>query len=702
MAGQILQHRAYIGGIEVPIISVAVSTTENSVWQANIQCPWSPFLTKLPKNTKITVFRRNTDLFNDYRLLCDGCLAGVTEARSWKGQAQIILHITSDASILGWRRKQIINLEFSLSKAALQMSQMGGDSQNTVTNMNNIVPVELSMFANNELVNGDACKAAAYFLSGTPTDNSPGGKKFHDNTRMIASNGSGGDDYDYLSPFMKRFYGDFQLARKICHVPLPKVWVDAIADDKNWEMMMGKVNNAEGMVSYWELGRYLISWFQGSILSIPDATYIGKPTGDEQITKLKAPDSMTPKFGESAESAKVTMGDSIDALGELILMPHNYFGNAPLCNIIFPDQIISRSVVTNHGFEYTRAGIVGQGVPESMTNVYSGLTCYNYVAPSGLGGYFESFNFDVDTPAGKRSEYENQFGVSYVTVPISEGMLRLWNTSVETSETPNSTSKKAAPKETINTMNHEFMIAYSQKYSLSVEVMPDVEVVPGSSVILLDQDGEHWFAYCRGVSYSWTIEGQASVTLQLTFAHHHSWSFEGAMHYGNSLSKQNPELIKIYSTLVGCKVEEDDNEVVAQKYFKLWKNTYKEDSRQMKYFSQLTDIVRDVCTMQEYVTFMNGDWSEVETYDFTYDSTFTTLGSTLVDLFDCSEEMASLSTAYYSYYDAFNDTTLKAIAYKPPFSEIGKPGKIIPSTYISGIVDCHLKWLHNVGHAMSV
>ena len=693
MAGQILQHRAYIGGIEVPIVSVSVGTSENSIWQANIGCPWSPFLTKLPKNTKITVFRRNTDLFSNFRLLFDGVLAGVSESRSWRGQAAMTLHVTSDASILGTRRKEIIPLEFALSQDAVGNKLAGSEGDTvTVTELVNVVPVELSMFADMKLVGNDACKAAAYFLSGTPTDSKPSGKVFHDNTKMVTSGGTPGKAF--MSPFMNRFYNTFNFARKICHVPLPQVWINAIANEKAWELLTGQVHNAKGMVSYWELGRYLINWFQGSILSIPDATYIGAAVGTQDKVVVNKP---------SKNITKIPLPNmDKNALGELIIMPHNYFGNAPLCNIIFPDQIISRSLTINHGAEFTRAGVVGQSIPGNQDNAQSGLTAFGYVAPSGLSGYFTDLNLSLEKPEGKRSPYENEFGISYITVPLPQGMLRLWNNEATTKGSQNKKTAQAPPTATKNTMNHEFMISYSQKYTINVEVTPDVEVVPGSSVILLDEEGEHWFAYCSGVTYSWSIEGQASVQLNLTYAHHHSWNFTGAIHYGNSLSDINPDLVKIYSALVGSQVPLVSNEETAQKYFNLWNNTYHQDSRQMKYFNQKTNIIRDVCTMQEYVTFMGGVWSEVSQYDFTKDTPFTTLGQTIVDKFDCSSAMAKLSTAPYVYYDKFAQKPITATPTKPKFKTIGQAGPLTPSTYISGIVDCHLKWLKNVGHVMSV
>lgn len=702
MSGQIFQYKAYIAGIEIPIISVAISTSENSIWVANITCAWSPFLTKLPKNTKITVFRRNTDLFKDFRLACDGCLSGISESTAWKGQASLTLHLTSDTSILGWRRKQIIDLEFSLTSAALGDKLKSGDNETVVTGLQNILPTEMSMFAPRELVNGDACKAAAYFMSGTPTDNSPGGKKFHDNGYIVSSESSL-DKYDYLSPFITRFYQTFKMARKICHVPLPKVWIDTIAGQQSWDMFTDNIRNAGGMVTYWELGRYIVNWFQGAIISIPDATYLGPAVGTSEIAKQPIPKSIQPKPPDASEGPQpFAVGSQGNALAELVIMPHNYFGNAPLCNIIFPDQILSRHIVINHGFEYTRSGIIGQSIPENTETQESGLMSWNYLAPTGLTEYFDSFNLTEKTPAGKRSIYEQEFGISYLSTSLPEAMVRLWLPKPKTDGGQNTTKKNPVPIQISNTMNHEFMIAYSQKFVTDVEVTPDVEVVPGSSVILLNENGEHQIAYCKGTTSTWSIEGQASITLQLAYPHHYSWSFEGALHYGNAFTGAESNLSEIYSALIGSKVDPMiTNKILAIKYFGLWNKQYNRDSRQMKYHNKETHILRDVCTMQEYVTFMGGDWNEVK-YSFEYDATFTTLGKTLVKLFDSSKAMADMSCAKYSYYDPFTDTVIDSISYQPPFGALGQPGKLTPSTYISGIVDCHLKWLNNVGHMMSV
>jgi len=124
----------------------------------------------------------------------------------------------------------------------------------------------------------------------------------------------------------------------------------------------------------------------------------------------------------------------------------------------------------------------------------------------------------------------------------------------------------------------------------------------------------------------------------------------------------------------------------------------------MKYDDERTQIVRYVCTMEEYADFMGGEgtWDSIKDQDFISDNVYTILGAKLINQFDTTPEAAALSTAGYSYWNQDTKTPVKATPWKPAIESIGKPGDIKPSTYISGIVDCHLKWLLQIGHAMSI
>jgi len=547
MAGQLIQHRVYIGGIEVPCLSVAVSSAPNTVWQGTLTMPWSPFLMKLPKGTKITVFRKNSDVFKEFRLLFDGCLTGISETKAWKGQASIQLNVNSDGIVFYWRKMGITELEMSLSGKSIALKEdSGADSQATLTSLNNIFQMGPGMFVPEDEVKSDACKAAAFWLSGIPTDAKPSGRMYHDNgeIRTIAGPKGKGSavDYAHLSPFLQKYYKNYHLQEKITYVPLPDALKASFAGKQAWDMMAQRINNPAGMTTYWEIASYITSFFQGTILSIPDATL------------------------------------STKGLSEILVMPHNFFGKAAFCNIIFPDQVMAKSQSVNFGAEVSRAFISGDAIPIAVETAFDGLHQWRYKGPYDLTGTMKDLNLTKSTEAGPRSEYEEQYGVNLYQAPLDEHLVRVLLGATALDKKENNKQKDVqVTKALTETLNHEFLIGYCQKFGMTIQVQPDVEVVPGTAIIILDEDGEHTVAYCAGVSYVWNAQGQASTQVNLVYPHHYSLDLTNATHLGNPLSavSGNEEAVAAYEEMIGSVISRSlSNKELADKYFKMWQEEY--------------------------------------------------------------------------------------------------------------------------------
>lgn len=684
MAGQLIQHRVYISGIEVPASRIQISSVPNAVWQGSVVMPWSPFLMKLPKGTKITIFKRNSDLFNHFRLLCDGTIVSISESKSWGGSSTLQLGIMSDAAIFSWRKMAITPLELQFSSEFMTLANQAAEENMTTSPLNSVVPPGLALWVDAKDVGNDACKAAALWLTGIPagkTDSTDGQpvsqRQYYDSQqgKIIGGKDGRSDAYPHLSAFLAKFYGDYRVAKKVTYVPLPKSYQDAIGVEEMWSLMTSNIAQVKGMVTYWQVATHISSMFQGTILSIPDCTFSKK------------------------------------GLGEIVIMPHNFFGRATLCNIVFPDQVMEKSNSVNYGAEQTRAFLAGPSLPMKTQSIYDGMYQWSYTAPHGMSGVLKALN--LSDKAGIRSTYEEQYGVSAVEAPLGKSLVLALQNSVTNDQDhkDNKNTVVKPPKALEHILNHEFIIAYSQKFSMTIRVQPDVEAVPGAALIILDEAGEHTVAYCAGTSYAWDANGQTVVQVQVAYPHHYSWSFENATQIGNVLSgNQNPEAVKTYETIVGSKVSPDENDKTALKYFDSWREDFNQDSRRMKYADlnktkgDGTGIMRKICTMEEFVNFMSGydAWAEIKDQDFNADDGYTTLGEGLINQFDSTFEAPRLSTAAYTYWDPVTKKSIPSQPIRPEFKTIGKPGDIVPSTYVSGIVDCHLKWLLQIGHVMSI
>jgi hypothetical protein len=249
-------------------------------------------------------------------------------------------------------------------------------------------------------------------------------------------------------------------------------------------------------------------------------------------------------------------------------------------------------------------------------------------------------------------------------------------------------------------MTAEFLKMNFMKDTINVRVTPDVRVVPGASILLLDRNGDHIVAFCSGVDYAWTTEGSCETILSIVYPRRYNFDTSTLTEYCNMLEKDSTE-IKRFERMVGSTFI-DNITTTAEDLLKQWCTKYDCSSR--RFFKDNSDYLRTICTMTQYMQFFGVEDFEIENVDMldVNNDMFTKMPQKIVDQFDTDDEAADFSMLKYKFYDVITKELKSSDAIKPDYDSIGEFGEIVPSTYASGIVDCYLKYLLRIGNFINM
>lgn len=647
-----------IAGIEIPVLSWSSRSATNGVASGQALVPYSPFLVKLPKTTKITIFHRNTDLDSEPTLTFDGSLISIVESKSYQGQAVVTLGFQGDGQIWIYRKKNIFAIEHALSLNTLVRMQQQ-QQEVSYASASNIVDTSI-MVLKHPSINGDGCLAGAMYLTTRYTVGESDPRKFNavlnGESKTFSAQGftTFSPEKLNLTPYLDRYLNRYRLPYKVGYIPSPKAWKDAILSEQAWKVVTQQLNSFQGDVAYWTIAMFFINQMGCEVQCIPDAT--------------------------------LSSGNSTPVLCEYLIKPKSIFGRIPRCNIIFPDQVLSKTFIVNHGSDNTRVITVAEMVPQSTG---SGANASNQAAPGfwanngphdlSTDSYFRDFSIDKIG-----SLYEQQYGTTAEQIGMSDAVIRYLLGE----------GQKDQLKELLN---HEFLITHCNKFSLQIELVPDVTIVPGMSVAVLDEDGNHLIAYCTGVARQVDHNGRTSISLNLTYPRDYSWKFEASV-WGDPLSDGGQD--ELFARFTGTSLLDTKNYIKElEDYFKEWDEKYQRDSRKMR--NDVTqNLKRYICTIKDFIRFYGS--TPDENVNFNDPKKLNKLPKSLVDAIDSTQDDANLSTAEYRWTNKFSGEIITSTAKKPNYDEIGEPGEIVPSTFVTGIIDCHLKYIRQIGNQVTV
>ena len=305
--------------------------------------------------------------------------------------------------------------------------------------------------------------------------------------------------------------------------------------------------------------------------------------------------------------------------------------------------------------------------------------------------YFNSYNVISNDDSSSdnfliRSEYEEEFGVNSKEIQLNEMYCRYLSEQKDGSDTIQ------------RIVNHEFLVSYTEKVTFSMQVTPDVDIVPGFSLLALDENGEHITAYCYGREKLWDKNGQIVINLKLMFPRSYDMNVKSV---ADVLDPFDPDEFKstyqkalaLLTKYIGSEFIDPKKDFIeyVHELMKEW-HTNKQDTNLIK---DNRHAWRTRATYSDYLNFH----STTGTYDPS--NSYNLMPEKLINKWDISDNAAKMDSLQYTYAaHGFQNpkATKDNLGFKPPYDQLNKPGPIEVSTYICGIVNCHNRYLMQIGN----
>ena len=684
----------FISGLEVPIITASTSAMAGQLATAQITMPYSPFLSKLPKHTKIILFSYDPSVDSLPKFEFDGVIQGISWRKD-KGSGNTALFVMAQTDGIIWSARKKFNFyldnAFGMDRALAQSQDsetIGMVAQNAIFD---------SISQTIKTADGDGGKAAAIFL--THTFNTKGTIENSDlkldgtlNYRDCGSSvttkqnslGSRSEtvNENYYGKYIKKYYQSYNVLNKVCRLPLPDLYMEAFQFKLSFSIIMNTLQSLQGEVNFWNFATYICDQFAFEVFDIPDATYVGSFSSiDAKYVNRKSTDQQP-------------------FLAEYLIKPKAPFGPIPLCNIVFPDQVLDKSYYRNFQAEITRVSSAQMMLPVGSRNV-SALSFNFYQGPhfekQTDNDYFASFDVSKldrnPRPNAflKRSDYEEEFGVNSKLIELPELASRMYAT-------------KRDWKPIQNMVNQEYLVAYTDKVTFSMQVTPDVEIVPGLSVLVLDENGEHLIAYCYGREKLWDKNGQVLINLKLAYPRPYDLNTASISNIANPFDEiefptSSKKDLAILAQYIGCKFLATDNRSMISDIHGLmenWIETYKQDTTLTK---NSINAWRTMATYNDYLAFHQASPKPYDT-----SNPYNKMPEQLINKWDISVEACTMAALQYTYAEnGYKDpqSTASKPGFKPVYDDLNTPGPIEVSTYIQGIVNCHNRYLMQVGNSIT-
>jgi len=329
---------------------------------------------------------------------------------------------------------------------------------------------------------------------------------------------------DLLPPYYKKFLSDFKLGQKLYGITTSDGVKKFFQHDRFLKIIEGNVQDLVGENTFWSIGAQILQYGFYSIYDIPNPTFIpGKNHKSSAVAGQNIKDSLdkltlaVPTNGKEA---------TLDGLAEYILKPVSVLGLPMKCNIIWHDQVVRESLFYDMMAAPTR--IIMQkhpipGITNSVVLMTKKIAGPNF--PDDGTSFFSSLTMEGDKEVGARevnsfSEYENEYGVSYQQLQLSYAFdAALLNKKFEGKKGEELKEKTDALSSQINNLlNYEFSQRFFACRNYNLQVTPNVNIVAGLPVIVMNKTGEHIVAFVTGVEkMSDAPNGQKCVQLSVSY-----------------------------------------------------------------------------------------------------------------------------------------------------------------------------------------
>lgn len=538
---KIFLYYCYIAGQKVPISSCAISSQFGSIANLSLTLGYSPYINHLFPFTKIQIFEQKIDngKAQEPTLEFDGSIIAISRQKNIIGSAFIQLTCLTDGYV--WNRRK--QYDFYLSEITSLPTSGTGD--------------DLKMRADSQIENFfaecisankfDVGCAAASVLTSMHSGVGGVGKKREIKSYTYQYNGktfnkkdigeSTEAKVDGLTPtYYSKVVDKYKLKNKLFGIATSYKLQEYFQQDRFMNLLNNAANDLQGENTFWGIASYIMKYGFYNVYDIPNPIFVKKsekPKGTIDLSKdiktsndTASKDSVTQTEDQINKNAAIVRFDPANnnqpGLVEFLLKPISVLSIPFQCNIIWPDQVIAENIAYDFMNSPTRVILRRQEVPVGGENIL--LTSSVFAGPiftndsnifSSLLPKVDSFGEGDIRTNDVYSKHEIEYGVNYHRLELSYAFdSTLLKGQVESEE---SSVKKSVAKNINNFLNYEFSQKYFSSRAYSVQVTPDVDVIPGFPVVVMNKNGEHIVAFCTGKIKTWQADGSKSVQLTLAY-----------------------------------------------------------------------------------------------------------------------------------------------------------------------------------------
>lgn len=680
------QFGLYIAGIRVPFIGFNISSQFGSLASASVSIPYSPFVLRIHEQTKVQIFSKKIvdGAHQEPKLEFDGIIVGIVRSRNVLGQASAQLTCMTDGYI--WNRRK--QYDFYLEQIADEDTRGSGEAANIradgiITNYysdlignNRFDTGCASASVLSTLVYGTAKKDAVNkdIVNVEPTyyEYIYNGNKFF--MAMKDEKGSVFADRSLSPTYYQKYLESYKLSSKLYGISTSDSVKEFYQTEHFLNMISNSLKDLQGENTFWSIAAQVMQYGFYSIFDIPNPSFIrgethnsGSVSGvDISVINSKSDNPVQVNNKESKDGSAITVADKknrkIHGLAEYILKPVSVLGVPLKCNIIWPDQVINESLYYDVLNAPTRVTVVQHAIPNDEDREGLTLKTTKVVGPAfpeDNNHYFKSFNahYSEYRELDSYSDYEKEYGINYRSIPLSYAFdATLLGGENETEEKNKKEDNPIKVKEDVKVsqkmndfLNYNFAQYYYSSRSYNIGVTPDVDIVPGLPVIVLNRDGEHIIAFATGFQKSFDASnGNLNVSLSLSYPRYY---YEDIKVLGNIIdpssigSKEERELaIKEMEIIFGTSklIEDGGYEKLTQKIDEMFVRYIKSAEEERRVM--IKDSERSVCTYSEYLEFHTGNPASPENKK-------TFVDEMPIKAFESSERANSLSHRYFKVYN---------------------------------------------------
>ena len=562
----------YVAGIQIPFISASIGSQYGSLSNLSLEVNYSPYIAHIHEYSKVQVWEQIIEdgAINEPTLEFDGVVIGIFRNKNVLGNVSVRLSCLTDGMV--WNKRK--QYDFYINDIT-NVSTRGTDDVSNIRADGKIDNFIGGLLSKNRFDIG--CAVASVFTSQNMAGEENGsivkasytyiynGRKFNKTVNPNITNPKNVNPA-YYDHFLK----DYRLSTKLYGISTSTNVKQFFQTDKSMELLKNSSNDLVGENTFWSIALNVMQYGFYSVYDIPNPTYIKSTLNknlkddvyqgmslDDFVEEVNSQPHSYPHKTTVVEGALITIDANdnqamtskrdFSGLAEYILKPISVLGLPLKCNIIWPEQVISESLFYNYSEMPTR--ILMQTTP------ITGLNGNNILLVSKMlaGPYIENckdFFSCFTPPAGSTdykkirpseiySDYEAEYGMNYTQMRLSYAF-EATVLKQELKDEEGTTEKVAeVAKRMNNFLNYEFAQRFFASRNYSVQVTPDVDIIPGLPVIVMHKNGEHIVCFCTGKTKSWSINSK-SISINLT---HPRYYYENIDQLGNLIDPTTQELL---------------------------------------------------------------------------------------------------------------------------------------------------------------